>query len=181
MTEEFRDILGYEGIYLVSNKGNVWTNYRKNGVERILKPIKNKGGYLIVNLYKYGKKKQFLIHRLVAQAFIVNHQNKPFVNHIDGNRQNNLLSNIEWCTQKENVTHAIHVLHKWSQSEKQSEAARATGIKNRKLNFETAELIRSEYKAGGTSSIKLSKKYKISKPCILRIINNKSYITKELV
>lgn len=94
-------IKGYEGLYEIDNLGNVFsvitTTSRRKG---ILKPYLNTSGYLRVNLYKDSKVKKFYIHRLVAQAFIPNNFGFEVVNHKDGNKLNNCVSNLEWCTQK---------------------------------------------------------------------------------
>lgn len=108
--EEWRDISGYEGIYQVSNLGRVKSlvnggQSRLNGKERILKPGENKYGYLSVNLCKYGNRKMFKIHRLVAQAFLSNSENFPEVNHKDENPKNNHSSNLEWCDRKYNCNY----------------------------------------------------------------------------
>lgn len=92
--EIWKDIKGYEGLYQVSNMGRVRS--LKNKI--ILKPIKNTNGYLKVNLYNNRKMKTFLIHRLVALAFISNTENKPQVNHKDENKTNNCMNNLEWCS-----------------------------------------------------------------------------------
>lgn len=115
MKEEFRNIVGYEGLYQVSNLGNIKslertkTNHSKyqlvNG--RILKSSINHKGYVYVILYKNNKQKGYLVHRLVAEAFIPNPENKPQVNHIDGNKLNNHVSNLEWVSQQENMQHAL--------------------------------------------------------------------------
>ena len=99
--EIWKDIEGYEGIYQVSNLGRTKRLY-KNDKEKILKPFSNKDGYLIVNLCKEGKVKSRSVHRLVAQAFIPNPENKPEVNHKDENKSNNKVENLEWVTSKEN-------------------------------------------------------------------------------
>ncbi len=116
MKEEWRDIKGYEGKYQVSNLGNVRSmNYhRKEGCVRLLIPNEsNENGYPYVILAKEkGKYKSLKIHRLVAEAFIPNPQNKPVVNHKDGNKKNNCVSNLEWMTILENNLHAYHVLNK---------------------------------------------------------------------
>lgn len=94
-------IKGYEGLYEVSNQGRVKSvGY---GKERIMKPGRNNRGYLQFCLYKNGEQKMYLVHRLVAQAFIPNHRNLPEVNHKDEDKTNNSVSNIEWCDRKYNL------------------------------------------------------------------------------
>ena len=83
--------------YFINNYGTVYNKHLKE-----LRKEKTKGGYLRVTLYKNGKQKHFLIHRLVAQAFIPNPKNLPEVNHIDKNPVNNKVDNLAWCTAKEN-------------------------------------------------------------------------------
>lgn len=105
MEEKFLDIPGYEGRYQISNHGNVRSlNYQNTGKSKLLTPVKHHMGYLLVHL---GVKKIKMIHTLVAEAFIPNPEQKPFVNHIDGNKHNNDVSNLEWVTSKENMEHAI--------------------------------------------------------------------------
>ena len=102
MAEIWKDIEGYEGLYQVSNKGQVKSlkRYRNNGngkylqKEKILKSYIGKNGYCIVDLYKNGKRKKCLLHRLVAEAFIYNPQNKPCINHIDCHKTNNNINNL---------------------------------------------------------------------------------------
>lgn len=103
MTEIWRDIVGYEG-YQVSNCGRVRSF--KSGEPRILKPIDNGGSYLIVNLYRDGKGKIQLVHRLVAAAFIPNPESKSEINHINGIKNDNRAENLEWSTHSENQCHA---------------------------------------------------------------------------
>lgn len=119
MKEQWKDITGYEGEYLVSNLGNIKSIKRYHrGYDVVLKPLKtgpdwkNENCYLQVTLSKKNKTEKKLIHRLVAEAFIPNPDNKPQVNHIDGNKANNHIDNLEWSTESENSNHAINVLGK---------------------------------------------------------------------
>lgn len=101
MNEIWKDIKGYEGYYQVSNLGRI-----KNFKNELHVASIDKYGYLQVVLYYKIKPKCFRVHRLVAEAFIPNPENKPEVNHIDGNKQNNCVSNLEWNTIQENSRHA---------------------------------------------------------------------------
>ena len=98
--EIWKDIDGYEGLYQVSNKGHVKS--LKWGKERILRPVIDRYGYYYIMLYNDSVRKHFKLHRLVAQAFIPNPENKPQVNHKDENKLNNCVNNLEWSTAKEN-------------------------------------------------------------------------------
>jgi len=98
--EEFRDVPGYEGTYEVSNLGRV----RRNG--KILRPGKDKTGYLLVVLSKNGIRKTYKVHRLVAVAFLLNPQNLPMINHRDEDKTNNCIDNLEWCDSKYNINYS---------------------------------------------------------------------------
>lgn len=107
MEEIWKDIKGYEGLYQVSNLGNIKSfEFRNNrGIfkrEKILYKS-TRSGYYTVNLCKNTIRKSKQVHRLVAEAFIPNPLNKKIVNHIDFDRKNNKVENLEWCSQKENV------------------------------------------------------------------------------
>ena len=105
MEEIWKDIKGYEGLYQVSNYGNVKSlNYRNTGKEKLLKSVQYNTGYLCVGLYNKPNK-LYLIHRLVAEAFIPNPDNLPCVNHKDEDKTNNHVNNLEWCTQLYNINY----------------------------------------------------------------------------
>lgn len=104
MKEIWKDIIGYEGLYKVSNQGRVKRLYR-NGGEKILKAGKTTNGYLQVALCKEGKPHYMRVHRLVAQHFLPNPNNLSEVNHIDENKDNNCISNLEWCTRQYNASY----------------------------------------------------------------------------
>lgn len=119
MIEEWRPIVGYEGLYEVSNTGKVKALERlvmNNGGlqhkhERILKPNFNKNNRGTVVLCKNGYTYATTVHRLVAQAFIPNPENKPCIDHIDTNIRNNHVNNLRWCTQKENCNNPLTRQH----------------------------------------------------------------------
>jgi len=116
--EIWKDVVGYEGYYKVSNLGSVMglarivprkrygEIYLYPERERMLKFHINKKGYVITSLSKNDKEIKPQVHRLVAIAFIPNHDNKPQVNHKDGNKQNNHVDNLEWVTNQENIDHS---------------------------------------------------------------------------
>ena len=109
MTEVWKAIDGYEGLYEVSNTGLVRSlNFNNTSRAKLLKPRKRQDGYLSVNLCKNGKHKSIMIHRLVASAFIQNPLNLETVNHKDENRANNTVSNLEWLSRKDNINYGTH-------------------------------------------------------------------------
>lgn len=103
MKEIWKHINGYED-YMVSNLGRVKS--LKRGKEKILVPGELRKGYLGLNLCKNGSQKSFKIHRLVAEAFLDNPDNLPQVNHIDQNKQNNRVDNLEWCDNTYNIRYS---------------------------------------------------------------------------
>lgn len=103
--EYWKTIEGY-GDYMVSSLGRVKSlNYRNTGKEKILKPRVDRYGYLQIGLNKTGKKKKFLVHRLVANTFIPNVDNKPEVNHKNEIKTDNRVKNLEWMTHYENMNY----------------------------------------------------------------------------
>ncbi|WP_353462698.1 NUMOD4 domain-containing protein [Mammaliicoccus sciuri] len=117
MTETWKDVVGYEGIYEVSDHGRIRTHEDKttftnrHGIrrwkQRYLKDKKPNGRDVRVTLWKNGKPKDFLVHRIVAYAFIPLVENKNCINHLDGNPKNNHVDNLEWCNHLENNRHAF--------------------------------------------------------------------------
>lgn len=176
--EEWRDIPGYEGYYQVSNRGRVrsidrttmaissWDNkmiYRhyRGSIKKItLKSL----GYMQVTLAKEGLHKRELVHRIVALAFIDNPLNKPEINHIDGNKSNNEVDNLEWVTSSENQIHANNVLG--------CQAGENHPLSKFK-NIEIPEIIK-EYNTIKNYR-KIANKYMVAPSTIRRIIIRKTY------
>lgn len=135
MVEIWADVNGYEGSYQISNYGNVLSlrrevkqgKYGKTRVveEKIMKPNDNGNGYLVVPLSSCSKRKNFYIHRLVAEHFVPNCTGGDYVNHKDYDTHNNRADNLEWCTQRNNILYSAHRMKKPHKQWKQS----ATGEK----------------------------------------------------
>lgn len=116
--EQWKPVSGYEGLYAVSNFGNIVSVMFRNNIctkpkIQPISPYDNGKGYFMVQLSGFdGKKTAHYVHRLVANAFIENPNNLPVVNHIDYDRGNNKAENLEWTTQKENVNYSSHLMKK---------------------------------------------------------------------
>ena len=120
MAELWKAIPGYEGYYEASTEGRIrsvdreYTNSR-GAVRvvdgRVLSPTTTRCGYNLVALYLKKKRRDLLVHRLVAETFVQNPAGAPEVNHKDGNKQNNSADNLEWCTQSENLRHRYRALN----------------------------------------------------------------------
>lgn len=108
MNEKWYPIKEFEGLYEISNLSNIRSLPRNGTInnKKILKQTIDKNGYHTVTLHKNNKTKIFKVHRLMGINFIPNYENKSQINHIDGNKSNNLIENLEWCTPKENIRHS---------------------------------------------------------------------------
>lgn len=150
MEEIWKDVKGYESHYWVSNCGRIKSK------RKVLKPMINHWGYSKVALYK-NKRHYYFIHRLVANAFIDNPNPDEYnqINHIDGNKLNNCVDNLEWCNNSLNQIHAI--LNK-----KRSQV---------KLTPEKVIEIREKYNSGIYTFTKLGEEYGVCRKSISNIIN----------
>ncbi len=127
-SEEWKDVVGYEGLYMVSNKGRIKSLRNKNGVE-IMRQRTDRA-YCSVSLKVNQKSKIFFVHRLVAMAFVPNPFNYPEVNHKDEDKKNNNADNLEWCTRSYNINYGTRPA-RYSQK-----------MKGRKLTEEQIEQMR---------------------------------------
>lgn len=146
---------------IVYSNGAV-TNYK----EKIVKQQLNKGIYLRVTFSQNNIQKRFQVHRLVAKYFIENPENKPCVNHIDGNGMNNNVSNLEWCTYSENERHSYNVLGKVNANRKLTES-------------QIKDILQNCFKSNGLKKSNVSlfaNKYGVSVNTISNVINRKYYV-----
>jgi hypothetical protein len=182
MDVKWKPIIGYEGLYMASTDGciksldryvptkskkGLWSKRLIKG--KILKPCMNKG-YCHVTLAKNGTSKNMIkVHRIIAKTFIENPENKPCVNHIDGNPSNNDITNLEWCTHKENMNHAY-------KAGLLPEPPTFRGEKSNfaKLKTEQVKEIKDRLKAG-ESAVKIASDYSVSDSCIKEIKAGRSW------
>ena len=165
--EVWVDVVGYEGFYKVSNIGRIRSFVRGGRLGCVLKQCTHRQGYKEVRLTINKKGKMFLVHRLVADAFIPNPDNKETVNHKDGDKANNRVENLEWATINENIAHAFRTgLREFP------EARRQELYNGRKLSKQDVIDIREEFSNGSTQK-ELAEKYCVSTVHICKIVNNK--------
>ncbi len=138
-----------------------------------LKHSLNTSGYPTIGLMINRKRVSKLVHRLIAETFIENPNNFPFVNHKDCNKRNNAIENLEWCTAKMNSKHAIEN-GRYKVSEKMLINGKRLGEMKRKVSMEVANKIREEYKSG-VFQRNLSLKYGVARSAISAIVNGKTY------
>lgn len=172
--EDWKPVLNYESLYEVSTTGSIRSVARKcptkggklrNVSAKTLKPVLVKG-YHIVNLHKDGVMRQFRLHRLIAEAFIPNPQNLGIVNHLDGNKTNNHMSNLEWCTVERNNTHAAELgLLKGRKGEQHH---------GNTLTENIVRLIKNALTRGVKGSV-LASTYNVSQATISNIKHNKNW------
>ena len=172
--EIWKPIEGFEDYYEVSNMGRVRSKDRvavdgRHCKGKVLKPISNSGGYCCIGLHIDGGVQKKFIHRLVAEAFIGNSENKPQVNHKNGIKTDNRVENLEWVTVSENIKHAYKVLGK-------KPAWLGKKSINRKLTDSQAEEIRKDNRP----QIKIAEDYGVSCRTIGRIKTGESYINREV-
>jgi len=123
--EIWKNVIGYEGFYQVSNLGNIKRVGSFRGVNKAylnnyyLNHMDNGKGYLRVKLTLNNKSKRVMVHRIIAEAFIPRVENKNVVNHINNDKTNNSISNLEWCTKSENCLHAVK-MGNWTQGRKKA-------------------------------------------------------------
>lgn len=165
MKEIWKDVVGYEGRYVVSNTGKV----KRADVDKTMKFSVNKKGYLKVALSARGALKSCAVHRVVAFAFLENPENKPEVNHINGVKMENNVENLEWCTRDGNIAHAINTgLRDYkSMTGEKSHLSKLTEKEVREIR-----LLRSGTKL---TLLKIAKKYNVTKDAIYDIVHFRSW------
>lgn len=165
--ELYKGIPNYEEIYQVSNLGKV----RNITTGKILKPFLNKYGYLQVTLCKNGKTKLFRVHRLVAECFIENPFKKEQVNHINGNKIDNRIDNLEWCTGSENVKHS------YKNKLQVAKRGKNNKLSKRVIQYDLEGNLIKEWDSVGEVFRELNiKKQYISACCLRKIKHTRGYI-----
>jgi len=158
MEEIWKDIPRYVGLYEVSNMGRI-KSYKRKGqpYNRIRKPMMLSNGYRNIDLSKNNHRSLHKISRIVAEIFIPNPENKPCVNHIDGDKLNDNVDNLEWCTYSENQKHAYKL-----------------GLKKKvaKLNEFQVRVIR---KIKDMTNTEIAKIFNVKQPAISQIKNHKRW------
>lgn len=194
MKEKWKDIEGYEGKYMVSNCGLVKSMQRKvtyntkcnrrgkfnsqhTICERIMSQFKDSRGCCAVSLYKNRQRKRFYVHRLVAQAFIPNPNNKPHINHKDCKPENNCVDNLEWVTPKENAQHAsrngLLVTTEYQKSQT-SKANKGSGHGYSKLHEDDIPVIR-RMRSEGMTYKNIASKFNVNRATIGYILRGKTW------
>lgn len=177
--EIWKDIIGFEGYYQVNPKGFVKSVSKKlpnkNGFrttkERIIANSDNGSGYFVCCLSKNNKRSSVLLHRIVAINFIPNPYNLPEVNHKDGDKSNNSVGNLEWCTRKENIEHS------WKNN---LTTCIGEGHHNSKLDNNIVIDIRKKYASGDYSYSKIAKELGINMFTVRNVVKRYTWNNPEL-
>lgn len=162
--EIWKDCVNYEDYFMVSNLGNVWSK-RTN---KILSPTKSKTGYLYICTKfggRLGEYKSIRLHRMVAMTFLDNPNNFPIINHIDGNKQNNCVDNLEWCTYSHNTLHAI----KLGRLKVRGEESKSSKLTTKQV-YEILSLLKS-----GLRQQDIANMYGVARKAICKISTGKSW------
>ncbi len=171
--EIWKDVHRYVGLYQASNYGRIRSMIKN----KILSPGDNGRGYKFIHLKHNGSVERFYVHRLIAMTFIPNIYNKKEVNHIDFDKDNNHVENLEWMTCKENLNHA-KINNRFNSSEYQkAQTSKANSGENSylsKLNDKSVIEIRKLYK-GGLTQKQISKIYSVNRATIGYITSNKTW------
>lgn len=161
MNEVWKDVVGYEYYYMVSNMGEI----RRKGKITAMKHNAGKRGYKSIMLHLNSKPMRFYVHRLVAIAFLGNPENKKEVNHINGIKHDNRVENLEWVTQKENKKHAVKI----------GLIPKGECHCNCKVSEAAARDIKFNYKKGVNTHKYFAMKYNISTKNVSQITRNKRW------
>jgi len=154
-----KDVVGYEGHYSVTEDGRVWSHKRNRFLVG-----GDKKGYRGVLLSKPGEKRVYkTVHRIVAEAYLPNPENRPQINHIDGDKLNNAVSNLEWITAKENLLHAVdNGLYEFRKY-----------VIPRKFDSAVAGMIRDIHRVTGKTFVQIGRAYGVSSGTIANIIHRR--------
>jgi hypothetical protein len=174
MEEIWKDVVGYEGYYQVSNFGRIksvdrikhYSNRKASFLKgRVMSSSKNACGYERLDIRKDNVKKQFLLHRLIAEAFIPNTDNKPEVNHINGIKDDNRVCNLEWVTHDENMKHAYNM----------GVGTARRGSDNGLSKLAEIDVYNIKYNLHFVNTPHLTKIYSVSKSTIEKVRSNRSW------
>lgn len=166
MNETWKQVRGYEGLYMVSDMGRVAGLKKQRFPAHIMRQELTENGYLRVGLFKDGKQSKKKVRRIVAEAFIPNPDGKPQVNHINGARTDNRARNLEWCTPGENLAHSFRELGR-----KPSAPLAGRRSPNRALTDEQADAIRKDRRG----SRAIAAEYGVSKKTVQSIRAGRTY------